>query len=71
MTKKFILFNRVSKIEIETKTYALVADYNVLIINVTDPSNPAIVGNLGTNFAVSVSTLKIKGKNYAFVADYE
>ena len=57
-------------IEIETKTYALVADYNVLIINVTDPSNPAIVGNLGTNFAVGVSALKIRGKNYAFVTDY-
>ena len=70
MTKKFNEFNGVSKIEIERKTYALVADHDVLIINVTDPSNPAIVGNLGTNYAVGVSAMKIRGKNYAFIADY-
>ena len=40
------------------------------IFEVTDPSNPAIVGNLGTNYAVGVSAMKIRGKNYAFIADY-
>ena len=57
--------------EKEGNIYALVADYGegLKIINVTDPTNPALVSNFITKNAREVSTMIIGEKIYAFVVD--
>ena len=58
-------------IEKDAKVYALVEDGKKgLIINVTDPSNPSLVGNFSTNYAAKISAIKMRGEIYACFADY-
>ena len=56
------------------KIYALVAsnDTGLKIIDVSDPYNPVLVGNISTGGqARGVSTIKIEAKIYALVASYK
>ena len=59
-------------IEKDAKVYALVEDggKQILIINVTDPSNPTLVGNFSTKYAAKISAIKMRGEIYACFADY-
>ena len=57
--------------EIDDKPYALIGVQNGLkIIEVSDPSNPAILGSLTLNgYSNGISTVEIGEKFYAFIAN--
>ena len=57
--------------EIYGKPYALIAvAYGLKIIEVSDPSNPAILGSLTLNgYSNGISTVEIGEKFYAFIAN--
>ena len=66
-----ILGLAVSTMEIYGKPYALIAvAYGLKIIEVSDPSNPAILGSLTLNgYSNGISTVEIGEKFYAFIAN--